>query len=349
MLKLTLQIILLMFGSLVLNACQQAEPVEEYKDTVLVFGTFVDVTLVGVAAADREAVMQSIEKDLQYYHYAFHPWHSGPTGRVNQLLAATGEFTANPSLIPLIKESKLYSQQSHDLFNPAIGNLIGLWGYHEELPPEGPSPSKKDIEAILAQKPSMESITIHGVRINNTNPAVRLDFGAIAKGYAVDQILQRLKRMGVQNAIINSGGDLKAIGKHGARPWHIGIRDPREKGVIAGLDINDGEAVFTSGDYERFYMEQGKRYHHILDPRTGYPARNSQSVTVVHSNAALADAAATALFVAGPKQWLDIARSMHIHEAMLIDRNGKIYITAALKKRIQFEKPNHDIQVVDTP
>jgi thiamine biosynthesis lipoprotein len=333
--------------SLLLTGCQQKPDIIESHESVLAFGTFIEVTLVNVSPEDRKLVMEEIETELQYYHFAFHPWKAGPTGRTNQLLAATGEFTANPSLIPLIKKSKKFEQQSKGLFNPAIGQLVKLWGYHSEFPPEqGPIPSDAEIQAILDQEPSMQAISIKGVRLHNSNPINKLDFGGIAKGYAVDLILQHIQEMGVKHAIINTGGDLKVIGQHGDQPWHIGIRDPRGDGVIASIDLQHNEAAFTSGDYERFFKEAGIRYHHILDPRTGKPARNAQSVTVIHSDGALADAAATALFVAGPEEWIAIAKSMNITQAMLIDRDGKIHISEALAKRIKFEKPDLVIQTV---
>lgn len=337
-----------LLSSLFITSCQQKPQLIETRDSILAFGTFIEVTLVNVNQADRELVIQNIEKELEYYHFAFHPWQPGPTGRTNQLLAATGEFTVNPSLTPLIKKSKWYSIQSKGLFNPAVGHLVKLWGYHDEVPPEeGPTPDDADIQALLKQNPSMESITLKGVRLHNSNPANKLDFGGIAKGYAIDLILEHIQQMGVRHASINTGGDLKVIGQRGDKPWRIGIRDPRGDGVIASMDAHHNEAVFTSGDYERFYKHEGQRYHHILDPRTGYPAKNAQSVTVVHNDAALADAAATALFVAGPKEWLAIAKSMNIQQAMLIDRNGKIHITEGLAKRVKFEKPNLDINIVN--
>jgi len=333
--------------SLFLFGCNPAPT--EYNDNVLAFGTFIEVSLINIAPEQSERVMEKIRKDFKYFHYAFHPFQAGPTGRINTLLAATGEFTSNPGIIPLIEKSKLYNQQSQGLFNPAVGNLIELWGYHEELTPEGPAPDAQLIKILVEKNPSMQSITVRGIRVANTNPAVKLDFGGIAKGYALDIIMQHLQNMGVHNASINTGGDLKVIGQGSNGPWNIGIQDPRGEGILASLTANDGEAVFTSGDYERFYIEAGKRYHHILDPRTGYPAQKSQSVTVVHRNAALADAAATALFIAGPEMWLAIAKSMNIEQAMLVDREGKIYITAALNDRVHFRKSALDISVVSLP
>ena len=339
--------VFILTASLWLAGCQQ-EPAE-YHDNVLAFGTIIKITLIGLSPEETDLVMAKINKSFKYFHYAFHPFNPGPTGRINSLLEATGEFTANPVLIPLIQKSKLYEQQSRGLFNPAIGKLLTLWGYHKELSPEGPAPTDEAIMMLVKQSPSMQTISIRGIRMSNNNPTVKLDFGGIAKGYALDIIMAQLKQMGVHNASINTGGDLKVIGQGAQAAWKIGIQDPRGDGVIASLSAADGEAVFTSGDYERFFIEAGKRYHHILDPRTGYPAKNSQSVTVVHTDAALADAAATALFIAGPKEWLSIAKSMNIQQAMLIDRDGKIYITKNLHQRIKFLKPDLDISVVALP
>jgi thiamine biosynthesis lipoprotein len=143
--------------------------------------------------------------------------------------------------------------------------------------------------------------------------------------------------MGVDDAIVNAGGDLRAIGTHGDRPWRIGIRHPRADGVIASVELGRDESVFTSGDYERYFLFRGKRYHHILDPRTGYPARGTASVTVISRDPGAADAAATALVVAGPDEWQAIAWSMGIRNVMLIDHQGRAHVTPSMAKRIRFE------------
>ncbi len=169
------------------------------------------------------------------------------------------------------------------------------------------------------------------------NPAVSYDLGAFAKGYALDRAIERLHELGINNAIVNAGGDLRAIGQHGERPWRIGIRHPRQDGILASVEISGDASVFTSGDYERFFEVDGKRYHHIIDPRSGYPANKTTSVTIIHDNAATADAAATALFVAGPDDWVMIARNLHIRFVMLIDTDGIIHMNPAMQSRIQLE------------
>lgn len=333
-------------GAFLLTACQPKPALVETKESIQAFGAFVDVTLINVPAQDTQLVLEKIRRDLAYFDFAFHPWKAGPTGRTNQLLEAAGEFTANPSLLPLIEKSQRYSARSQGLFNPAIGHLIQTWGFHDEMPPEGPPPDPADIKLWLDAKPSMGDLSIKGVRIRNSNPAVKLDFGTIAKGYALDVIAKHIQEMGVANAMISTGGDVKCLGQYGDRPWRIGIPHPRK---LASLAVRDGETVSTSGDNERYYEFEGQRYHHIIDPRNGYPADQTQSVTVIHHDGALADAAATALFVAGPSHWLAIAKAMGIEQAMLIDKDGRILLTRALQPRLKFAQPNLKIEVVDLP
>jgi len=167
---------------------------------------------------------------------------------------------------------------------------------------------------------------------------VQLDVGAFAKGYAIDQAIALLQRHGINNAIVNAGGDLRAIGQRGQRPWRIGIRHPQQPGIIAALEIQGNESVFTSGNYERFYQHEGQRFHHIIDPRSGYPGNDTLSVTVIHSNAATADAAATALLIAGPQHWRTIARQMGIDQAMLVDKQLTVHMTPAMSRRVKLKQ-----------
>ncbi len=319
------------------SGCQQAP--REYKQTLLVFGTLVNITLRDVDENLAQKSIEQIRRDLDFMHEVWHPWKPGPLGRTNALLATGGWFSANPSVLPVIKKGRELAELTDNLFNPTIGQLIALWGYHQDEPPKGPPPTKAAIEQLLAQHPRMSDIEFDGLRMRSRNPAVQLDFGAMAKGLAIDRIIDYLRSQDIRNAIINAGGDLKVIGSHGDRPWRIGIRHPRPDSdkqgeVLAALDVNDGESVFTSGDYERFYEYEGRRYHHIIDPRSGYPADQTTSVTVIHTDAATADAAATALFVAGPTGWQAIARKMQLRYVMLVDKDGRIIMTPAMAKRI---------------
>lgn len=353
------RLLILLTLVIVSSACQQKPHApREYHDNFLVFGTIINVTLLDVDDKTAEEAFRYIREDLKVMHRVWHVWEPGSLMRINQLLEYTSEFSAAPSVLELIHVAKDLAIKSQHLFNPAIGKLIALWGFHSNKQ-AGILPSDQAIKKLVKQNPTLEDITIKGVRMSNNNAAVKIDLGGIAKGFAIDRLLNYLKQRGIHNALINTGGDLKVIGKHSNRPWRIAIRDPRFKyqdqhtnkklNVIALLDLNDNEAAFTSGDYERYFKNkknQDKHLHHIIDPRTGYPATGTQSVTVLHQNAATADAAATALFVAGPKQWVEIAKSMGIKYVLLIDENGKLHVSAAMKKRLKFKQAREIIEQI---
>ena len=309
-----------------------------YKEQIYTFGTIVEFNVWGVDEKIARQATAEVAQDFDYMHKAWNPWKPGSLARMNQLFATQLEFTGAPSILPLIVDAQKLSLQSHGLFNPAIGKIIKLWGFSQEQPPKGPPPDAKLIADLVQQHPSMSDIHVNGISVKSDNPAVLLDFGAFAKGYAVDKAIEHFRSLGINNAIVNAGGDLRAIGRRGDRNWRIGIRDPRGPGILASVETHGDESVFTSGDYERFYEYEGKRYHHIIDPRTGYPAYGVTSVTVIHNIAATADAAATALFVAGPKDWYAIAKSMGVKMAMVVDSNGVVYMNPAMAKRIHFEK-----------
>ena len=329
---------------MLLAGCSQPPDPDQHRQ-FFALGTLIDITFYGIDSSTAEQAGTELEQLFLRMHADWHAWQPGILQETNHRLATQDEFSADPTLLPLLEAANRLSRLSNELFNPVIGKLIALWGFHSDERPAGPPPDKAAIRELVQQHPSVTDITLDNGRIRSSNPAVSYDLGAVAKGYAIDRGIERLRAHGIDNAIINAGGDLRAIGRHGDRPWRIGIRDPRGPGVLAAIELGDDESVFTSGDYERFFVYKGKRYHHIIDPRSGYPADSATSVTVIHTDATTADAAATALFVAGPKQWYAIARRMGIHYVMLIDRNGTIYMNPAMRQRIHFETEPADIHL----
>jgi thiamine biosynthesis lipoprotein len=163
-----------------------------------------------------------------------------------------------------------------------------------------------------------------------------LDLGGIAKGAILEDSVQILHELGVENAIVNIGGDLTVIGTVNGRPASIGIRSPTAETPFATVDVAAGETVVSSGDYERFVDIDGRRYAHILNPRTGYPVENSSAVTVIHNDAMLADAAATALMVGGPAEFDRLASALQLEFALLIDSSGDLYLTPAMDLRLKW-------------
>jgi len=304
------------------------------------FGTEIDVSLYGVDAATAENTVASLEQAFSNVNDTWHAWQPSTLSRINETIAKGESITVTPDVAAVINEAARYAKASQHLFNPAAGKLFELWGYHQDNWFESrPPPAQSDIDNWLAAAPSMNDIHIDNNVLRSDNPMVKLGFGGFAKGTAVDTAINALKQQGIENAIINIGGDLRAIGHHGERPWRIGIRHPRQEGqMLASVEINDDESVFTSGDYERYFTYEGQRYPHILDPRTGYPARDNISVTVIHRQAALADAAATALVVAGDN-WPEIAASLGVDHVMLMRADGQIEMSPAMIEQVKFTNP----------
>lgn len=342
--KIVRSLLLLIF---LVGGCTQAP--QEQKETLLIFGTLLDIQVLSPDTSGFQHVMTELNGMFERMHRDWHAWKGdGELMRLNRAISQGEAFELSPELAGLLREGQRYSVESEGIFNPAIGNLIALWGFHQDEPPSGPPPAESEIQALVASAPAMTDLQFDGLRVSARNPAVQLDLGAYAKGAALHQALDKLRAAGFIQAIVNAGGDLCVSGQHGDRPWRIGVRHPQNGGVIAMVEAADGECVMTSGNYERYRENAGKRYAHIIDPRTGYPVEHVASATVIASNGALADAAATALSVAGPQEWQRIARQLGVDQVMLVDEQGRIYLTRRMRARITIEnEAEQHIEVVD--
>ena len=156
------------------------------------------------------------------------------------------------------------------------------------------------------------------------HPLVYIDLGGIAKGYAVDRCISIIRTAGIDQAAVAAGGDSRIIGDRRGQPWTVGVRDPRDDQSMAVLLPLVDTAVSTSGDYERFFVEDGVRYHHILDPRTGDSARQSWSVTILGPEATFTDALSTSVFVLGPERGLELVNRLNGIDAIIIDAQGQL-------------------------
>ncbi|MDT8319053.1 MAG: FAD:protein FMN transferase [Xanthomonadales bacterium] len=324
--------LLTLLSLLVASACSRYA---EYRAEFFVFGTVLEVVLWTDDEVRAREAFGKLRESFQLMHRDWHPWEPGKLTGINEAFARGYAVTADPSLIELTRLSQDMERRTDGRFNAAVGALVRLWGFHSsEYPIEGPPPAMQAIAEIVRRQPSTLNIRIEGQLMSSTNNAVQLDFGGIAKGYAVDRACELLKTLGIDNAIVNAGGDLRAIGRHGDRSWRIAVRNPAG-GIIGSLETQGEEAVFTSGNYERFRRDQERRYPHILDPRTGWPVEGLVSVTVIAADGAFADAAATALIVAGSDQWVTVARSLGLDEVLLIDESGTVQMTPQIAARIE--------------
>ncbi|MCK9529717.1 MAG: FAD:protein FMN transferase [Gammaproteobacteria bacterium] len=333
----------------VLGGCGTPASEQVYEDRFYVFGTLADITLYGVDEARGREAVAAVSQDFQTWHHEWHAWEPGPLGDVNAAIAAGQPAPLIPSLEPLVQRSREAYERSEGLFNPAIGRLLQLWGFQSSERPSGPPPSREAVAERLARAPGMGDVQVRDGVLISRNPDVQLDFGGIAKGYAVELALARLRTMGIENAIVNAGGGLSVIGSRGERPWRVGIRHPQGNGVLASLEVHSGESVHTSGNYERFREHQGVRYTHILDPRTGWPVEGITSATVIGTDGTLADVAATVLVIAGPQDWHRLAQRLGIRYAMLVDEAGTVYMNQAMAERVQFSGEPPENIVISPP
>ncbi len=329
---------LLLFLIILLSACQKQEKAEDklIQKQYFIFGTIIEVL---VWHHDEVLVSQAfseVEKALNGMHSQWHAWKAGRLNEMNKAMRAGKTFPITDEEAQFIEETKQLSQQSQGNFNPAIGELIDLWGFHTDTYPiTTPPPSDAKINNFLAQLPTMQDITITNNQISSSNPRIWLDYGGVAKGYAIDKAINILKKHGIENAIVNAGGDLRSIGSKGDKNWRVAIRKPNSEDILAVITVQGDESVFTSGNYERYKQFNGKRYAHIIDPKTGKGVDQIVSATIIAENGTKADAAATAMIVAGKANWHKIAQTMQLDQVLLVDADGKCFASEKIMSRLE--------------
>lgn len=267
-------------------------------------GTIVEITCqdqIAIASAFKE--IEKIDKIANNFD---------PNSEISRF-NAVGKIQASPDLLNMVRESLKYYTLSQGAFDITVGPLVKIWKEKIReaenksrgltLPAE--NQIKKALSLVGSNKISLNS---NESSIRFTQSGMSIDFGAIAKGYAADQAVKRLKELGVRSALVNAGGNIYCLGRKGSRKWRIGIRHPRKPDEIAFYLDLENQAVATSGDYEQFFILDKKRYSHIIDPKTGYPVDNKlSSVTIIAPDATASDGLSTTVFVLGKEKGLELA------------------------------------------
>jgi len=237
--------------------------------------------------------------------------------------------------INVIQASLDMSRRSDGAFDITFAAMRGLWKFDEDLekkiPPAAEIERRRQLinyrDVIVDPKKNTVKLRRAGMRIG---------LGGIAKGYAVDRCAEVLRRHGFENFMVQAGGDLFVAGSKDGAPWMVGVRDPRggPRAIIAKMAIRD-HAFSTAGDYERSFIIDGKRYHHIIDPKTGYPATASREVTIFAPNAFLADALDDSVFILGPKKGLELVESYPDCATLIVDAQNKVWMSKSLEGKLQ--------------
>lgn len=231
---------------------------------------------------------------------------------------------------------------SKGAFDPTFGRLAEVWKFDHDQ--DNRIPTRKEIDARLA------FVDGRAVEVDRppgtafvTRKGVRLHLGGIGKGFAVDRAVKMLRDLGLKDVMVQAGGDLFASGHRDGRPWRLGIADPRASSgdIFASVDVSDA-AFSTSGDYERFFIADGVRYHHLIDTRTGEPARGCRSVTILAPTALTADWMSTAVFILGPIDGMALVERTANVEAVIVTAENRVIVSTGLRQRLRMSREPTD-------
>ncbi|NLH48478.1 MAG: FAD:protein FMN transferase [Myxococcales bacterium] len=310
-------------------------PNETISEQRELLGTYVQIQVAGLPETSaREAIAAGFQAIEQLQADAHPELPSSDIFRLNQNAGQAPVKIHEDifDIISLAREISEHSQGAFDVTFVGIGRLYNL-----RHPENFRIPNDEELRQAL-QRVDYRQLQLdpanHTAYLTRTDMAV--DLGGIAKGWSTDSAMAALKARGVKNAIVNAGGDMMVSGSKNGEPWRIGIQHPRRgrDDYFAVIKASGDLAIVTSGDYERYVMHDGVRYHHIMDPHTGRPASLSQSVTIIAPNGVLADGLATAVFVLGPEAGLAMLAQYYPQcDALIIDRDGKRHDSPNLTKR----------------
>lgn len=322
---------------LLLCACQPAP--RTHTEESYVFGTRVEVVVWDVPEDKARAAVGEVLREFDRLHRTYHAWQPSEMTALNDAIAAGKRREVTEEFAGFVREAQALSARGDHLFDPGIGAVVKLWGFHDDSF-KAQLPDAATLADLVRKRPSVADLSVAGNAISSRNPAVALDFGGYLKGVALDRAAGILRRNGIGNALVNIGGNVMALGSKGGTPWRVGIQNPRQPTPLATLELRDGEAIGTSGDYQRFFELDGRRYCHLIDPRTGRPAEGTEAVTVLippRPDAGMwSDWASKPIFIAGDA-WRPMADKLGIAQALRIGSDGKVEMTDAMRARLKLE------------
>lgn len=321
----------------------EAEVMAPAQTTLLIkrvrpaMGTFVEVSLYGLTKAQANEASAAVFSEFARIEDSMSAWK--PTSQLSNVNAAAGKaaVVVDQELFDLVKRALSFAEETEGAFDPTFAAMWGLWTFGDDGVDQLPNPKEVEKRRSLIDYRKVK-LDPKARTIFLEREGMKLGLGGIAKGYATDRAAAILRERGARDFLIKAGGELFASGTKGGKKWRVGIRDPRSPDHFAALALED-RAFDTSGDYERFFEANGERYHHIIDPKTGYPATRSRSATVLAKEATTSDALSTALFVLGPKRAMPLVEKMPGVEAVLVGADNELHVSSGLKDRLQILRP----------
>jgi len=304
-----------------------------------VMGSQITLTVIKGESPKLDLLVEEVFREFSRLEALLSVWKLGSDVVKINKAAGIESVKVSEETINILKIAEKVSQRTKGKFDVSFGALSGLWRFDHDQDNKIPDPE------IVKERLSLvdyESISINEQErtVKLEKKGMRIHLGGIGKGYAVDRAVSILKNNGVKNFMMQAGGDLYVAGSRGPRAWRVGVRDPRglPSDYFAATEVTD--ATFsTSGDYERYFIKDGVRYHHIIDPDSGEPARKCRSVTVMAPNAITADTLSTAIFLVGVEEGLKIINETSGAAAIIVDNENKVHISRRLENKVKLLHP----------
>lgn len=299
-----------------------------YSDNQGIMGTNIHTEVWAETEQLGNKAVRIVMDEMERINQLMSPYiDSSELSKINAF-AATRPVTVSQELFDLIQMSLSLSEETFGAFDITFASVGYLYEYRNKQKPD-----EKTIQSLLS------AVNYRHVKLDKANltvffahPKVKIDLGGIAKGHAVDNALTLLRNLGITNALVTAGGDTGLLGDRRGRPWMVGVRDPRNRDRQAVVLPLENTAMSTSGDYERYFEEDGKRYHHILSPKSGESVYEVQSVTIVGPRSTLNDALSTAVFVLGVQQGIDLINRVKGYDALIVDNHRKLHYSNSFQR-----------------
>jgi len=299
-----------------------------HEDSQAIMGTVVAAEIWEPDPQHGTHLLAAVMAEMRRIDHAFSTYRDDSELSLLNHAAPHGWVEISPELHHLLEQSVRMSELTGGAFDITYASAGRFYDYRA-----GRRPDDATLQAAVAAIDYRHlELAVNPPRARYRHPAVYVDLGGIAKGYAVDRAIELLAAAGITHAAVSAGGDTRIIGDRRGKPWTIGIRNPREAGGLSAVLPLIDTAVSTSGDYERYFEQDGARYHHILDPSTGRSAHAAQSVTILGPSAILTDGLSTSVFVLGVASGLALIDQLAGVDAIIIDADGKMHYSADLQR-----------------
>lgn len=296
--------------------------------TAMIMGTELEVTINVTDPSVVDPAFAAVVAEMRRLEDMMSEWKDdSPVSLINRN-AGKKPVEVPDELFKVISSAQQVSELTAGAFDISWAAMRGLWNFapgHERVPTEDEVKKARRLIDYRKIELDPEKKTVF---LKEAGKSIGL--GGIAKGYAVDRAMETLYRMGIKNAIIKAGGDMRVQGVSDTGPWEIGIKDPRKKDTLIAKLVLTDISISTSGDYERYFIKDGVLYHHIIDVRTGYPARDCRSVTLIAPDTMTSDALSTAVFILGPLEGMRLVEKLKGVEAIIVDADGRIVTSSGI-------------------